>query len=183
MFKIQHVICVLAMAVSVGANAASNGTVTFEGELYAETCTLSTGSEDILVTLDKISTQVFTGVGQAHGTKVFDIKAEQCPAKIKQVAAHFEAIGGLGYEPTTGDLLNSLNETDSAKGVGVRLFNAGGGTAGTQIRVGETGNDFPVATDRTVTMTYAGGYVSTAAPANISAGKLRSQVAFVLAYQ
>ncbi|WON77479.1 fimbrial protein [Serratia sp. UGAL515B_01] len=176
MFKIQHVVCALAMAVSVGANAVSSGTVTFNGELVADTCTISSDSINKIVQLPKIPTQDLNVSGAQAGSREFQLNVEACPASITQVAAHFNAIGGSAFDPTTGNLVNASTSTApaAAKEVQVRLYNADG----SQIRVGSTGKFFDVV-DEKASMTYVGGYYATGVT---TPGPVTSVASYTLAY-
>ncbi|WON77499.1 fimbrial protein [Serratia sp. UGAL515B_01] len=174
MLKIQHVVCALAMAVSVGANAVSSGTVTFNGELVADTCTISSDSINKIVQLPKIPTQDLNVAGAEQGSREFQLNVEACPASITQVAAHFNAIGGSAFDPTTGNLVNASTAATPAKQVQVRLYNVDG----KQIRVGSTGEFFNVVNQK-ATMTYVGGYYATGVT---TPGPVTSVASYVLAY-
>lgn len=174
-------LCAIALAaVSTSALAAgevTQGTVTFNGELISETCSIATDSQDIQVTLPTVSTQTLSAAGMAAGSKGFDINVEKCPATITSVAAHFEAIGSSGVDSTTGNLTNQFVETTDLKkasNVEVRLYNSDE----LQLKLGEAGAAATV-TDGKATMRYYGGYYSTAAT---TAGKVYAQARYTLAY-
>lgn len=180
MFKIQHAVCALVLAVSAGANAAYDGTVTFDGLLIAETCTVNTDSTNILVKLPTIAVQKLAAAGDEAGSTSFNINVSACPAGLTQVGAHFEAIANEGTS-TTNNLTNSSPVAGRATNVEVRLYNINGANAAAKhLKVGTTGAFFPINTAaRTATMTYAGGYYATGAS---TVGPVRAQVQYVLAY-
>ncbi|PKH20864.1 F17 fimbrial protein [Enterobacterales bacterium CwR94] len=177
MRKIQYTLCALALAVSAGANA-FDGTVNFDGELVTNTCKIQAGDENIDVTLPKINISALDAADKVAGTTPFSIHVEDCPAGVTQVGAHFEANGSTGWDPTTGNLTNAATGTPTpATNVQVRLFNQANNT---QIPIGTAGTRFPVdATTKKATLTYVGGYYSTAAT---TAGPVKASVNYTLEY-
>lgn len=182
MSKMKIAVCAMALVISsAGASAADivgQGTVTFNGKLIDETCTIDDTSKDIIVTLPTLSTKTLSAAGNEAGSTAFDIKVKDCPAAITKVAAHFEVLNSE-YDSSTGNLINQLEVDDpdtSATKAQVRLYN----TDSTQIRIGSTGAAFPVdATAHTATMEYLGGYYATA---QTTAGNVKAQVTYTLAY-
>ncbi|ANS44534.1 fimbrial protein [Serratia inhibens] len=174
MRKIKFGICAIVITVCAAANADTDGKVTFNGELVAETCSIKAGSEDITVTLPKVAIQRLAAGGQEAGSKTFNIEVEECPEGVTKVAAHFEAIANTGFDPATGNLTNTV-EDSPATNVQVRLYNSDDNS---QIPVGSTGHPFNIV-NNAATMVYSGGYYSTAAT---TAGKVTAQVQYVLAY-
>ncbi|NYV43584.1 type 1 fimbrial protein [Cronobacter sakazakii] len=175
MRKLRFAYCALALGLISGyASADSQGTVTFNGKLIAETCEIDTNDVDKTVTLPTISTQTFAKAGDEAGSTTFTIKAVSCPAAITKVAAHFEALDSTGFDPVTGNLTNAA-ATGGAKNVEVRLYN----TDSSVIAVGETGAAFDVQSDQTALMRYIGGYYATAAT---EAGDVTAKVNYTLSY-
>ncbi|WP_105652594.1 fimbrial protein [Cronobacter dublinensis] len=175
MRKINFAYCALALGLLSGyAQAASQGTVTFNGKLIAETCEIDTNDVDKTVTLPTLSTQTLAKAADVGGTTTFTIKAVNCPDAIKKVAAHFEALDSTGFNPVTGNLTNAA-AIGAAKNVEVRLYNIDS----TVIPVGGTGKAFDVQTDKTATMSYVGGYYATAAT---EPGDVTAKVNYTLSY-
>ncbi|MBS1203462.1 MAG: putative fimbrial subunit [Proteobacteria bacterium] len=176
MSALKMTLCALAMAtVSTSALAATQGTVTFNGELTAETCQIAADSVDRLVQLPTIAIQTLNAAGTTAGSKGFDLNVEQCPEGISQVAAHFEAIGSSGADTATGNLTNQYTGTGTAAtNVQVRLYNSDE----KQLKLGETGAPATV-TGGKATMRYYGGYYATNAT---TAGLVYAQAAYTLAY-
>lgn len=172
--KIKFGICALALTVSAAASAGTDGTVTFNGKLIAETCQIKSGSEDITVTLPTVAIQRLAAAGEEVGSTTFNIEVEQCPEGLDKVAAHFEAISNTGFNPATGNLRN-VAPTSAATNVEVRLYNSDDNS---QVAVGETGNAFDIV-DAGAKLVYAGGYYATGAT---TAGDVTAQVQYVLAY-
>ncbi|WP_330982225.1 MULTISPECIES: fimbrial protein [Enterobacterales] len=183
MSKLKVSLCALALTMAASTayadDAVTQGTVTFNGELIADTCSIVSGDENLTVTLPTLSTQTLANAGDTAGSKTFDIRVENCPTTgtgiPTQVAAHFEAINSDGFNATTKNLTNSATTTP-ASNVEVRLFDKDGTTV---LPVGDTGGYFPI-TAGTATMTYIGAYYATAAT---TAGKVSARVQYTLAYK
>lgn len=182
MRNFKMTLCAIALAATSTSALAENetqGTVTFNGELIAETCTIASDSVDRKVQLPTVAIQTLNSNGATAGSKGFDLNVENCPSGITKVAAHFEAIGSTGMDTTTGNLTNKYTASSAddkvATNVQVRLYNSDE----KQLKLGETGEAAAVAADGTATMRYYGGYYATAAT---TAGKVYAQARYTLAY-
>ncbi|MDU5783157.1 MAG: fimbrial protein [Pantoea sp.] len=177
-FKISLCAAMLAAvsAYSMAADPVTQGTVTFNGELIAETCSIASDSVDRKVPLPTVSVQTLKAADDTAGATGFDLNLENCPATITQVAAHFEGIGSTGTDSATGNLLNQYPDASKAAGnVQVRLYDADE----KPMKVGQTGKAFNVNQDGKATMRYYGGYYATGAT---SPGLVYAQVRYTLAY-
>ncbi|WP_148243479.1 fimbrial protein [Enterobacter asburiae] len=179
MSTFKMTLCALAMAtVSTSALAATQGTVTFNGELITSTCEIATDSIDRQVQLPTVAIQTLANSGDTAGSKGFDLNVEKCPTGITQVAAHFEAIGSSGVDSATGNLTNQFSPPDAntpaAANVQVRLYNSNE----QQLKLGETGAPAAVTSGK-ATMRYYGGYYATGAT---TVGKVYAQAAYTIAY-
>lgn len=181
MFKTKMALCALLVsAASSSAFAAdiTQGTVTFNGKLNAETCNIVSDNQNITVTLPTLSIASLTATGNEAGSKTFDIKVEKCPTTISDVAAHFEAINSDGFDAVTKNLTNSVPAASTpAKNVEIRLYDKDGKT---QLPVGSTGGFFTPDSSGNATLTYMGGYYATGAT---TAGPVAAKVAYTLAYK
>lgn len=185
MSKLNISLCAIALAMTTSsafaAGEATQGTVTFNGKLIAETCSIVPADVDKVVTLPTLSTQTLSTPGAVGGSTTFDINVEDCPSTggPTSVAAHFEAINSDGFNTATGNLTNSaVDSGDGAENVEIRLFDKDGTT---QIPVGSTGGFFPISTtDQTAKMTYIGAYYASAAT---TAGTVTAKVQYTLAYK
>lgn len=173
MKKINFGICALALTLCATANASTDGKVTFNGKLVAETCSIKEESKNLAVTLPTIAIQRLATVGDQAGSTTFTIKVEKCPKDVSKVAAHFEALNTSGFDSTTGNLINSATAS-VAGGVQVRLYNPDG----SPIRVGSTGKPFDIVNNE-ASLEYAGGYY---AAKQATAGAVTAHVQYVLAY-
>jgi len=173
MHKLNLTVCALALSVaSFAGHAASGGTVTFNGELIADTCEVDTASEDRQVTLPTLSVQKLATAGQVDGSTTFDINVINCDPSITNVGVHYEAIG-TNFNPATGSLLNTA-PVNSAGNVEVALFEIDG----TSISVGQSGATIPVAAGG-ATVKGIGAYRATAAT---TPGLVTAQVVYNLHY-
>ncbi|MBB3324713.1 major type 1 subunit fimbrin (pilin) [Atlantibacter sp. RC6] len=180
MFKSKISACLLAMGfIAFGANAVdpvTQGTVTFNGKLIVETCSIVSGDENLTVTLPTLSTASLKTPGDEAGSTSFDIHAENCDPSLTKVGAHFEAIGSTGADMATGNLINAAPAANKAAEVEVRLYDADG----TPMTIGTTGQMFDIdSTTHKATMRYIGGYYATGVT---TAGDVTAKVNYTLAY-
>lgn len=183
MRRLKMKLCVAALAtLSAAAMAADDelppgqGSVTFNGELISETCTIASDSLDIQVTLPTLSTQTLRSAGIKAGSKSFNVNVENCPKEISKVAAHFEAIGSSGVDTATGNLTNQYKGVGTAAdNVEVILYDSDE----KHLKLGDTGSPVKPDADGKATMTYYGGYYATGAT---SAGKVLAKARYTLAY-
>jgi len=192
MNKFKFALCVIALGVaSVNTYAADepvltgDGTVTFTGKLTANTCQVDQDSKDRQVTLPTLSTQRLTTAGNYDGTTNFTLNVINCSADVKEIGAHFEALGSTGRNPATGNLTNSDVSATGAKNVEVRLYDADGsqlvlGSSSKTISVTAAAEGETESTGGTATLNYAGGYYATG---QTSAGDVKAQVVYSLVYK
>jgi major type 1 subunit fimbrin (pilin) len=125
---VMAAVCVTPLAV------ASDGTINFNGELVAQTCTVAVNgvvSPAIsTVTLPTISNSLLTTAGQVAGQTGFSIELSKCSGSAKTAAAFFES--GASVDPVTGNL-NNLSGT--ATEVQLQLVDASNGS---KIKAGDT---------------------------------------------
>ena len=174
MRNFKMVVGLLALGVASScAQAATQGTVDFNGLLIAETCAIDPASENLVVTLPTLSVVTLAKDGATAGSKAFDINVINCDPAIKNVGAHFEAIGGSGSDSQTGNLINDA-ATDAATNVQVRLYNSDE----KPMPLGTTGVSAPVK-DGKATVRYYGGYYATGVT---TAGKVHAKAQYTLSY-
>lgn len=175
-----RVLAVLVAASATSAVMASDGTINFNGELKAETCTVAVngaGASGTVVTLPTLSTSVLATAGQVAGQTGFNIQLSKCSAALKTAAAFFEAGGTV--ESKSGNLKNSGTATK----VQLQLVDA---TNGKAIKAGDTGqvaSTSRVAIDKTALtadLPYAVQYFAEAAT---GPGTVVSSVTYSINYQ
>jgi major type 1 subunit fimbrin (pilin) len=176
--QVKHLmLAMLGLAIAPMAfaqTAPGTGQVTFNGELYDDTCVINAGDEDKIVPLPTLSTQSLAAAGQAAGSRMFEISVSQCPAALTSVAAHFET---TNMNPSTRNAVNQAS-VSPAGNVEVQLLDMDGKTP---IKLGSTGSFFPIDTaTRSAEMSYGGQYYATAPT---TAGNVTAIVRYTLAYQ
>ncbi|NBI50507.1 fimbrial protein [Burkholderia sp. ISTR5] len=181
---------IIPALVFAGAAAASqvafaaDGTITFNGSVTSQTCTVVTN--DFTVTLPPVSAASLKAGGLTAGATAFNIKLKDCaPLKddntkddvaIKSVHAYFE------NGPLT-DVSGNLNlEPGDAANVQVQLLN---GSNQTPIKLGlsdasQGATNVPVNPDGTATLPFYARYYATGAA---GAGKVSTKVVYTIAYQ
>ncbi|VEA64110.1 Major pilin [Serratia plymuthica] len=121
--KISKLSAVLALAVSAATISsfsaqATDGTITFNGKVTDQTCTISTpGGKDFTVTLPTVSASTLATQSATAGRTPFAINLTQCSKG--QVATYFEP--GATVDFNTGRLINQA-QTDSATNVQIQLL-------------------------------------------------------------
>ncbi|EHK67706.1 frimbrial protein [Achromobacter arsenitoxydans SY8] len=161
-------------ALPIHAQTVTQGKVTFNGELIADTCAVMTESQDQVVPLPTVSVQSLDSAGDTAGSTPFQIKVDNCPATVNQVAAHFEM---TNMEPAYQTLKN-LATASAATNVSVQLIEADG----TPIPLGSRGALYAVTgtgAARGAVMTYGGQYYALGAT---TPGVVTTYTQFTLAY-
>ncbi|WP_283147471.1 fimbrial protein [Silvimonas soli] len=140
---------IIGMGLSAGAFA-SDGTITINGALTAQTCTIVGNNQgsDFTVTLPKISTAALSAAGSNAGAVPFSIVLSNCMPVTGTVATYFEygantladgnlknAVGGQYATNVEVQLLNNdMSPIDVSKGSVVaqgstiKFITAGGAT-------------------------------------------------------
>ncbi|HCR1139897.1 TPA: type 1 fimbrial protein [Klebsiella aerogenes] len=101
---------IAAIAAAVGftgmAQAASTGTITFNGELTANTCDANVDGQgpDATIILPTVGTNQLTTAAQTAGRTGFNINLSSCAGTLQTASAFFEA--GSSVDLTTGHLKN-----------------------------------------------------------------------------
>lgn len=119
MKKLVIISALAAVFGSVGmAQAASTGTITFNGELAATTCEVMVDGQtaDALITLPTVGINQLTAAGNTAGQTGFNMALSNCEGTLKTASAYFEA--GASVDLVTGRLKNM---TGSATNVSLQL--------------------------------------------------------------
>lgn len=173
---------ILGLAISAAlcvpmAAMASDGTITFTGELTDQTCTINGGAgKDFNVALPKVSVANLAAAGKTAGATNFSINVTACSASVLGYTAYFEATPNVNL--ADGKLINPT--TAGAKFVEIELLNQANMTAinlakGTGLQ-GVTPGTFtnPAGTSNFIARYYATG-VSTS-------GMVNSSITYSLVY-
>ncbi|AOI68794.1 fimbrial protein [Burkholderia ubonensis] len=163
-----------ALALPMAAHA-TDGTITFNGAIEAQTCTISVngGDKDATVQLPTVSASTLAAKGQTAGATNFTIALSECSGKATQVRAFFEA--GPNVDGTSGNLNNT---NGAATNVQVQLLNADG----VALKAGDESQRSYAATtlsNGAATMIYGAQYYATGAS---TAGDVRTSVTYAIDY-
>lgn len=92
--------------VAINVNAASTGTITFNGQLTGNTCDVAIDGQaaDATVTLPTIGTNQLVSQGQTAGRTGFKMALSKCSGTLETASAFFEA--GSSVDLVTGHLKN-----------------------------------------------------------------------------
>ncbi|WP_089614389.1 F17A fimbrial adhesin [Escherichia coli] len=179
MRKIQFILGILAAA-SSSATLAYDGTITFNGKVVDQTCSVTTGSKNLTVTLPTVSANSLDLSGKVVGLTPFTISLEGCNTAAtgaQNVNAYFEPNANTDY--TTGNLTNTASS--GASNVQIQLLNADGVKV---IKLGQAAAaqnvDTVAINDANVTLRYNAQYYATGVA---TAGDVTSTVNYTIAYQ
>lgn len=159
---------------------ANTGTVTFGGELTANTCNVSVdgGNSSNTVTLPKISQSVLDSAGKTAGRTPFTMELSGCSGALKTAAAFFEQGPGV---TNTGFLIN----TGGTAGNSVYLQLRDGSNSDAIIKVGDrsqlTNTKFLDISSGGATLLYSAEY--RAASNTVSAGTVVAAVNYNIQYK
>jgi major type 1 subunit fimbrin (pilin) len=166
------------LAVAAPAAFAADGTITINGQVTAQTCTISGngGGKDFTVTLPTVSASALTTPGATAGRTPFNVALSKCTPNSGNVAVYFEP--GATVDASTGRLVNTASS--GAGNVQVGLLNSDN----SEIRLGgalATQNSKPVAlTGGAVTLGYFAQYVATG---QATAGSVTTSTLYSIVYQ
>ncbi|CAD6555488.1 F17A fimbrial adhesin [Escherichia coli] len=181
MRKIQFILGILAAA-SSSATLAYDGTITFNGKVVDQTCSVTTGSKNLTVTLPTVSSNSLTSNGEVAGLTPFTISLEGCTspasAGAENVKAYFEPNATTDYDSHN---LNIASGSGNATNVQIQLLNADG-TTPILLGTDSAGQAVtPVAINGTnVTLRYNAQYYATG---QATAGNVSATVNYTIAYQ
>lgn len=122
MKKLVIVSALAAVFGSIGmAQAASTGTITFNGKLTATTCEVMVDGQtaDALITLPTVGTNQLTAAGNTAGQTGFNMALSNCEGTLKTASAFFES--GASVDLVSGRLKNM---TGDATNVSLQLRDA-----------------------------------------------------------
>ncbi|MBL5826806.1 fimbrial protein [Serratia fonticola] len=181
MKKLAIAASLIAVFGTVGlAQAASTGTITFNGELTANTCDVVVDGQqaDATVILPTVSTSQLQTATRTAGDTGFVMALSNCAGTLETASAFFQA--GASVDAVTGRLLNT---TGGATNVSLQLLDASSPTqavikAGSQDQV--TAMTYQDVTGGSATLPYIVRYYAEAAT---TAGTVVSNVVYSIQYQ
>jgi major type 1 subunit fimbrin (pilin) len=172
---------VVVTAAALAASAqASDGTITINGKITSQTCTIAGNGagKSFTVTLPTVAAGALAVAGDVAGRTGFTIGLSGCSTKSGNVSAFFEP--GTSIDSTTNRLKNTSGDKDAATNVQIQITNSDG----TPIQIGQAG-DQKAATatvDSTLgaaTMNYAAQYVATGAS---TSGAVSTSIVYSIRY-
>lgn len=164
----------LLAAAQVNAAEASDGTISFNGQINSQTCTVSVngGSSTGTVVLPTVSSSLLKTKGQTAGSTRFTIDLTECATKTGNVYAYFEQGANVNAD---GRLIN----IGTAANVDLQLLDK----VNNALNAGsteQTTSPTTAALDQgAATLTYAAQYYATAAA---SSGTVASSVTYSINY-
>ena len=169
-----RILAIAAAAILVAQGAqASDGTITFNGQLTNATCTI-TGGGNQTVTLPTLSTATLASTGNTAGDTLFDIKLTGCSAGVATATAYFEA--GANTDAVTG----RLKSTGTASNVQIQLLNSNGSLVNVAApSVAGQGTQAATITSNAGTQSFIARYYATGAT---TAGTVASSVTYSMVY-
>ncbi|EFA9626254.1 type 1 fimbrial protein [Escherichia coli] len=170
--------------VTLNANAASTGTITFNGEVTSNTCdvVVDNQSNDAIITLPTVSTSDLSTQGKTAGRTGFVMALNNCvvqtPGQKDTVSAFFQS--GQSVNLSTGRLNNT--DQSGASNVSLQLLDVTGNYQ--PIKVGNTSQVTGTAgvkiANNQATLPYAVEYY---AEGQSTAGLVKSTVVYNLQYK
>jgi major type 1 subunit fimbrin (pilin) len=151
---------------------ASDGTVSFSGNIISTACTVDAGSANMKVTLGDVVSSSLASSGSKSSPTAFQIKLTECPDSVANVAVKFDGAS----DAVNTDLLK-LDPGQTATNVGIEIADV----SGTPIPLHTLSPLFPVDTvAHTAVLDLTGRYVATGAA---GAGTANGTSQFTINYQ
>lgn len=177
---ISALLLVGAATVSQVASAA-DGTITFNGSIAAQTCTINgngSGSNNFNVPLPNVSTSALATAGQAAGSTPFNISLTACTPASGNVHTYFEP--GPTVNTATGNLIVAPG---GATNVEIRLLNKDANLSPVKLGAADASQNsksVAISAAGTAMLEYYAEYYATGAA---TAGAATSSVMYSLVYQ
>jgi major type 1 subunit fimbrin (pilin) len=179
--KLRCSLACAAIAGAIGLPSAAfavDGMVVFNGNITAQTCTISGngGGSSFTVPLPTVSTSALSNDGSAAGGRPFDITLTNGSPDSGTASTYFEP--GVDVNPATGRLRNNQG---SASNVEVRLRNEDRSIIQLGAAQSAQNSQWATIAGGTATLNYLAEYVATGGPA--SAGSVSATAFYSIAYQ
>jgi major type 1 subunit fimbrin (pilin) len=152
----------------------ADGTVTVNGEVLPQTCTVNGGVPSFGVTLPTLSTSALNGVGRTAGATRFSIAMTDCVGPATTVNAYFES------GPTINAAGRLINQAPGGASVDGQLQNADGSVVNLAGSQGSQNTTPALIVGQSATQNYLIAYFSNAAIA--TAGAFSTSVIYTLVY-
>ncbi len=113
-------VALLSSVVATPAVFAADGTINFVGEITDVACTVDTNSQNLTVTLGKVASTAFTGVGSTAAPTAFQLVLKDCPVAASSAVVKFDGTSVAG----DNSLLAIGDGVNTATGVAIQLSDA-----------------------------------------------------------
>jgi major type 1 subunit fimbrin (pilin) len=160
------------------ASHAADGTITFNGSITAQTCTINgngAGSKDFVVKLPVVSASALASAGQTAGRTPFNISLSSCTPAAGTVHTFFES--GPTTSASTGNLIMTAG---GATNVQIGLLNSDFTAIKAGFADASQNSKAVTLTSGGATLAYFAEYVATGVA---TAGAANSSVTYTIAYQ
>lgn len=164
----------LLAAAHVNAAEASDGTISFTGNINSQTCTVSVNGagSSATVALPTVASSLLQNAGETAGATRFTVDLSECSTTTGDVYAYFEQGSNVNAD-------GRLTNTGTATNVDLELLD----NAGTTLNAGSSDQTTSPVTatlvDGAASLTYAARYYATAAA---TAGTVASSVTYSINY-
>jgi major type 1 subunit fimbrin (pilin) len=179
--KFTRSLAYAALAVAIGipsAAFAADGTITFNGNITAQTCTISGngGGPSFTVTLPTVSTSALPTAGSIAGRTPFNIALSNCSPDSGSASTYFEP--GATIDMATGRLQNT---SGTATNVEVGLLNKDFSTIVLGAAQTSQNSQSAAISGGNATLNYFAQYVATNGAAG--AGSVNTSTLYSIIYQ
>ncbi|QRR08387.1 type 1 fimbrial protein [Burkholderia sp. MS455] len=179
--KLITAVLFVAAATASQIASAADGTITFNGTVLAQTCTINgngSGSNNFNVPLQSVSTSALAAAGQYANRTPFNISLTACTPASGTVHAYFEP--GPTVDTATGNLILAAG---GASNVEIQLLNGDGSYSPIKIGAADASQNskaVAISAAGAATLNYYAQYLATGAA---TAGAATSSVMYSLVYQ
>ena len=190
MTLINKMLIVGALALAAGNAAATDGQIIFNGEIIESTCEINTPNREVNVELGSYNRYQFRAAGDRSPKIPFTLPLINCPMTAwEHIDGTKDASFQLWLETRSGgtvvnhpDLAKVSSMTTAAGGVGIQIEDAKTQTIIPLNRLATPKISYKI-TGATMNVDLFAYYVSTEAPADITAGEADAAVDVTLDYR
>lgn len=187
MIKQSFIVLLLPVTMLMSASALSASTVTFQGEVTAQTCNISiNNTTNAIVMMPTIPASALytasttgTAPGNTAGLTPFTISVSDCTSDSSALTMYPEFLGS--NVDATNHALGNMASDDAASGVSIALYSDATGTSQIPLDGITPGAALTLpAGATTVSTTYSAKYIATSS--TVSPGKVTGVAQYTLSY-
>lgn len=161
----------LSLVVASGAQA--SGTISFTGNVYAQTCTINGGSGNLPVALPGVGASRLINPGDTAGDTPFVLQLTECPTGLVEVSTYFEP------GPTISEGGRLKVDPNGSENLEVQLLNSAKEPMNLAAERGSQGSQWVKITGGNATLNYTARYFSLG---STTAGAVATRVQYSLDY-